>query len=333
MFDASNKIMSMMTSDWRAYSTPLTSGGSTTAPTTAPTAAEPITGYPSYSYLKTITDAIQKQFDLPVYVSDYDRYQSLQELAELPGIGPAFEGSPVRGNSNPFALIAMTKAKAYLLRSDKGTPAAQAQLMQPTGPISDMMRNAYIFRITNAQPAEPARSLDDMREKVEQDLKMVAAFDLAQTAAGPILESTRGGSMLSAAMASGKHVITTPPFNSNPYTTQPPDLGPEIKLSPKGQRDFAEQAFTLLSVFNPSTNPSPAKLITLPEDGKVYVAQLSKVSARWDANTFYTADMSVRADMHQLLAGDLRKDWFDYDAAAKRLNYQPDASQKSASND
>jgi hypothetical protein len=332
MREASNKIMSMMTSDWRAYSQQFASGSSTTAPTTSPT-AEPTTGYPSYSYLKTITDAIQKQFDLPVYVSDYDRYQSAKELSELPGIGPAFEGSGARGSSNPFAMIAMTKAKAYLARTDKGTPGAQAQLMQPTGPISDVMRNVYIFRTTDAQPAEPARNLDEVREKVEQDLKMVAAFDLAQTAAGPILESARGGSMLSAAMASGKRVITTPPFNSNPYTTTPPDLGPDIKLSPKGQHDFAEQAFMLLSVYNPSTNPTPAKLITLPEDGKVYVAQLSKVSARWDANTFYTADLSVRADMHQLLASDLRRNWFDYDAAAKRLDYQPNASQKAAANE
>jgi hypothetical protein len=328
MFDVSNKIMSMMTSDWRAYSGQFAASSSTTVPSTSPTAAAaPTTGYPSYSYLKTVTDAIQKQFELRVFVSDYDRYQSAPELAELPGIGPAFEGSAARGSMNPFALIAMTKAKAYLARSDKGTPAAQAQLMQPTGPISDAMRNAYIFRITDAQPAEPAKNLDDMREKVERDLKMVAAFDLAQTAAGPILESARGGSMLSAAMASGKRVITTPPI------TMPPELGPDIRLSPKGQRDFADQAFTLLSAYNPSTNPSPAKLITLPEDAKVYVAQLTKVSAQWNSDTFYSDDLSARAQLQSMMAANLRQDWFNYDAAAKRLNYQPNAAQKAAANE
>jgi hypothetical protein len=127
MFDVGNKVLSTMTADWRNYQQP-GAAGATTAPTTAATAS----GYPSYAYLKTLTDAIQKQFDVTIYLADYDREQSYNDLKALLGIGPASDAPAARGGRN-FADLAMTRAKSWLGRPDKDTPAAQAQLMQPMG--------------------------------------------------------------------------------------------------------------------------------------------------------------------------------------------------------
>jgi hypothetical protein len=202
--------------------------------------------------------------------------------------------------------------------------------MQPSPPLPDALGNVYIFRLTDARPAEPATNLSDVRDKVEADLRKAAGYELAKAAAKPALEAAQAGGLGGQAMAIGKRLITTEPFNSNPYTTQLPNFGPGITLTPAAVRDFAEQAFGLLAQYNPTANPNPVKLIELPEDGKLYVAQLTKITPQWDATTFYSRWLDITTGLRQALASGLRNDWFNYDAVIQRTGYKPENTQQAS---
>ena len=327
MFDIQTKITAQLANDWRTYQQSAASAGAGASTAPSATAAG---DYPSYKYLKKLADSIQKQFDVTVFANDFDRFYSADELNTLPGIGQLGETAFGRAGVK-FSDVAMQRAAPYLSGSaDKRTAAARAQLMQPSPPLPDATRDVYIFRLTDARPAEPATDLNEVRAKVEMDLRKAAGYDVAKAAAKPALEAAQSGSLNAEAMAMGKRVITTDPFNSNPYTNNPPTLGGGINLSPAAARDVAEQAFGLLAQYNPTTNAHPVKLIELPEDGKLYVAQLTNITPQWDTGTFYSRWLDVSAGLRQGLANGLRSDWFNYDAVIQRTGYKPDKAQQAS---
>jgi hypothetical protein len=92
----------------------------------------------------------------------------------------------------------------------------------------------------------------------------------------------------------------------------------------------SEQAFGLLAQYDPTTNAHPVKLIELPEDGKLYVAQLTNITPEWDASTFYARSLYVTGALREGLANNLRNDWFNYDAVIQRTGYKPEKTQQAS---
>lgn len=320
-FEVQNKIVSTLSADWRAFSQKVAAQASST---TAPDAIAAGGDYPSYDYLKRLTDSIRTQTGVNVFVADYGREHSESDLRLLGGISQAYDD--IRSAQGvDFSTIAMEKARTYLARADKGTPGGLAQLMQPAQPLMDFKRNVYIFRLTGAQLAEKAPGLDVVRDKVEADLKRRAGYEMATaTAEEQLLPAAKSGALPAAAMSMGKGVLTTEEFSTDPINRRPPNIGASIILSNSGLLDFADDAFALLSDYNATTNPNPIKLIRIPQDAKVYVAQLVKVTPQWEDRSFYSASMSATAVMRIVLARDLRHDWFNPDAVMQRLDYKPE---------
>jgi hypothetical protein len=303
MFDAQGRIISTMQSDWRAYSQ---------NPSTA-------ANYPSYAYLQNLAKQIQAQYGMTVQTTQMDRdFLSLVQLDRLPEIGHTSNGRM------DFAPYAMQLATAFFNHSDKA--AALTDLLQPAAPLKDIDGNIYIFRLTDARPAQAAPSLADVAPRVDADLRNQAAYKLAQDAAGPLLAATRNGSLITAASAMGKIIWITPPFSQGSV-----DLGKDILLSPGGEREFVRQAFGLLTQYNPDTNSHPARLIELPAEGKIYVAELLHVAPRWNQANFFNFSMEVAQELQQNQLTKLRAGWMQYDATVQRLDYKPDAAQKDSS--
>jgi hypothetical protein len=310
MFDVQGKILSKMQVGWREYSqNPSTAGGN----------------YPSYAYLQNLAGEVQAQYGMKVYPTEMDRdFLSQVQLDRLPEIGHSSNGRM------DFAPYAMQLASSHFARADKGSPVAAAQLMQPAAPLKDIDGNVYIFRLTDARRAQAAPSVDDVAPKVDADLRNQAAYKLAQDAAGPLLAATRNGSLLPAASAMGKFIWMTPPF-SKPFGGGYVELGKDIILSPEGDKEFVQQAFGLLSQYNPDTNSHPARLIELPAEGKVYIAELLHVAPRWNQANFFNYSLEVARELHQDQLIKLRAGWMQYDAVTQRLNYKPDSGSKDSS--
>jgi hypothetical protein len=307
-FDVQGKILTTMQADWRTFS----QSGKSTGPA----------GYPSYTYLINLSNQIQAQLGMRVNATEQARdFLSEKELADLPGIGPA------TSDRFPFAMYASQLGAKYLARADKNTPAARAELMQPAAPVKDINQNIYIFRIVDARPAQPAPSLADVASQVYADLRNQEAYRLTKASAAPLLTAARNGTLPAAASALGKSLWTTPAFTkqTSPY------LGMNITLSEVGEKEFIDQAFDLLTQFSPSSNPHPARLIEIPEDGKIYVAQLVNVSANWDPSNYFQYSLKAARELRVQQLLELHRGWMQYDAIVQRLGYKPEASSKDSS--
>ena len=86
-----------------------------------------------------------------------------------------------------------------------------------------------------------------------------------------------------------------------------------------------KQAFGLLDHYDPATNPHPATVIALPEQHRLFVAQVSFVNARWTAADYAEARLATAARLRQSAASAARVGWFAADAIARRTGYVPAA--------
>jgi hypothetical protein len=321
--DVQNKITSSLQTDWQLY-TRNTSRPSSSA-TSGPSAPSFRENYPSYTYLRQLADAVQAQFGLKVDVNEESRdYLSAKDLAALPGIGEASD-NPSSANGRDFAAIAMQQADAYLKQTDKNTPTARANLMKPSVPLEDGSHNIYIFRLTDARPAEPPPSAKDVAGQIDADLRTAGEYKLAKDAAQQLLSSAQTGTLASAAMATGRSVIATEPLSGNSFF-----IAAGLSLTPQATQSFINQAQQLLSHYDPKTNAHPMELIEIPSDGKIFVAQLSHISAKWTDQNFFATSLLAAAQVRSQLLLALQGNWFANAAVVQRAGYTPAANSKDA---
>lgn len=321
--DVQNKITSTLQADWQSYVRNASRSSSTSpAELSVNSLGE---NYPSYTYLRKLADAVQSQFGLKVDVNEEARdYLSAKDLAALPGIGEASD-NPSSASGRDFATLAMQQADAFLKQNDPKSPAARADLMKPSTPLEDGSHNIYIFRLTDARPAEPPPSAKDVAGQIEADLRTAAEYKLAQDAARQLLSSAQTGTLESAAMAAGRSVMTTEPISGNSFF-----IAAGLSLTPQATQFFIEQAQQLLAHYNPKTNAHPKELIEIPSDGKVFVAQLANVSAKWTDQNFFANSMFATAEVRAQLLLALQGNWFANTAVVQRVGYTPAANSKDA---
>jgi len=209
----------------------------------------------------------------------------------------------------------MQRATAYLTGSQND--AAKAQLMAPSEALFDQAGNVYIYRLTDARAAEPAPDVETVAVKIESDLRAAAAYRMALDQAKMLAAAAGKTTLVAAAAKNGLTVVDTEPFSAgNPF------LGDGITLSESGQAAFIKQAFDLLSSYDPKSAPHPMEIIELPQDGKVYVAQLAHVTPIWDASNFYQVASKATEQMRQMEQLQLMQQWLAYDQVLQRTGYQ-----------
>jgi len=308
MFDVQGKILSALQTDWRAFTQ--SSSGS----------------YPTYTYLNNLANDIKAHYGMTVYATDMDRdFLSEKELGALLTISSANNGR------QEFAPYAIQMAGTYLAGADKSSASAKAQLMQPSVPITDPISgNVFVFRLTAARQAQPTPGLAEASVKIESDLRNRAAYDMARLAADPLVVAAKAGTLPAAAIAMNKSMWTTSSF-SNSFGEAPAYLGTEITLSPGGEKDFVEQAFEMLAHYDPDKNVHPVRVIEVPQDGKLYVVRLSKLTPRWNSSNFFAMQMQVSGGLQAEQMQKLRSGWLDYDGVVQRLDYKPETSSKDSS--
>jgi hypothetical protein len=297
VLDVQNKILGTMQNDWRSWSS--SSGASASG--------EP---YPSYAYLHKLCADVQTQFKLTVFASEQDHdYLSADELAALPGIGES------EAASVPFAQGAMQRATAYLTGSQDN--AAKAQLMMPSEALFDHGGNVFIYRLTDVRAAERAPDVETVAVKIESDLRAAEAYRMAQEQAKALMAAAGKSTLAGAAAKDGLTVVNTEPFSAN-Y----PFLGDGITLSDSGQVEFIKQAFDLLSGYDPRSGAHPMEIIELPQDGKIYVAQLATVTPSWNETNFYQVSLRAGDELRAQEVLPMMQQWLSYDLVTQRTAYQ-----------
>ena len=326
-----DRLVSTMATDWVAYRNAV--GADSTAPTTAPTTAaapESSVGVPytSFEYLQKLAQQVQqnKNFGvLPTAVSIADKWLTLDDLNQLPGIGQAHMngvpvGSYIMSTALPFVPQAQREQGGWL------------RVMEPTRPMEDSNESIYIARVSAAEPSHKPVSIADVEQQLRADLLTARAYELAKADAMKLLEQARQKGLKDA--AAGQAIVT-----AGPITNRPGQVIPSLALTGPAADRFVNRAFRLLSTGSTTrpaaaattaaatTAPAAAKvvdLIELPRDGRVLVAELGDVQAMWTERSLPMEQAQIHMALGTRLMTRFLQDWFDYESVIARTRFVPE---------
>jgi hypothetical protein len=274
--------------------------------TTQPTAdGAPAPG--SFAALEAMAAEIQKSEGvLPTVVNLAEKYLSLSDLAQVPGLGTA---RSARNTLLPAELF----RRAAALHPDSRPNDALA-LLQPSEAMVDVNGDLYIVRLTDAQPRH-APTLDEVREEVRRDILRLRALEQARAEAQKALEVVRKDGI--DALGADRRVLSI----DNISAGAPVNI-PGVELSPASVGRFVEQAFDLLREVRPGSAAPVAGIIELPADGRLFVAQLVSVTPAWKDDSRMIMEAMIGGQLAQLLTEPVVNSWFDLNQVAERCDFK-----------
>ena len=258
----------------------------------------------SLARLEQIRADIQQKFHVPIELHEINQWQDAQQLSKLPGIGEAHTSS-----FDEFPKYALSFTGQVT-----GVSAVALQNWEASQALTDRLDNAYIFRLTAANPAHPPANISEVAQQVEHDWRVAQAYDLARQAAQKLLDSSKSVGLSQAARTSSLQLVTTGEFAPNTArsipnypltdTTAREDLG-------KGAQKLLEQAS--------ESDKHPEGLIELPTAQRVVVAELAGAQLAFPE---WFAQMEVVSSEQQQRAQKLADEWFSYNSVVSRLAYK-----------
>jgi hypothetical protein len=277
-----------------------------TQPTTEPSATSQPAGAPtSFALLEQIRSDIEKKYQVAIQLHDIGSdWQDDKQLAKLPGIGSAATPDGV-----PFPEYATSFAHPL------GAVAIPPSIWESSQTLTDVKQNAYVFRLTAAQPAHAPPSIADVRSQLDADCKTAQAYAQAKQAAQKIVESARTLGLSQAARLANQRVTSTPLFSPQQESEIP---GYPLQNS-SAARELLDAVGELPRIASPS-DPHPDKLIELPTARRVVVAELGGVQL---PVAIEQAKLRAVQRERQTWLEQLADEWFSYPSVVSRLDYKP----------
>jgi len=149
-------------------------------------------------------------------------------------------------------------------------------LFKPSPVLRDAAGSSYVFRLTGALPASKPGSIDEVADAVQRDWRSARAYELAMKRARELLEAARKSSLTSAAKESNLKATTTGQFDLMATTIE------GVSLPPEALAKFRFDALGLLGTAATQPTGPALRLIELPIQGKIFVAQLLTAKPRID---------------------------------------------------
>jgi hypothetical protein len=197
--------------------------------------------------------------------------------------------------------------------------------------------NAYTYRVIRVVPSAPPQSLDEVRDKVVQSLRIASAFSSARGTASELLAKSEDSGLKVAwqnrgdldlritelkesadgpTQAWGEQI--PPAFARTTYTGDP-----TVVLGIQSE-DLINAAFDAAQNFDRTSDTKPLTVVELPEHQLILVMEID------DFKPMYEEDYQARKDRDKRFITmrrnqDLIANWFDAENIRKRVNYQPPA--------
>lgn len=301
-----SRIQSILAADWLAYRNATAGKDAQSAEAPASSMGVP---YTSHEYLERLAQQIQKQYKfLPTVVSIAEPKWS-KELSALQGIGLAY------ADGLDFASYATQRAEPLLTEEEQKQAGDVLSLYEPSQPLRDFATNSfYFFRLTDAQKAQRPASLDEVRAKVTEDYRIARGYETALAKAKELAKAADPARLSSA--AEGKTVLTTGYFSNAPWATIE-----NFALSGSAQQTFMRETFALLNSVT-DADKHPARVVELPQTGKVLVIELEDVRQRADGTMTAMNQNAIQARLMSEYFADMQRKWFSYEEAQKRTGFQ-----------
>ena len=277
--------------------------------------------YDGPGYLRAVAAQAEAQFHVHVDAGGTDPL-SPEQMTTLPHLGTAYAALASSTADASLPGYVSERVTAYLTAGDPKPRAAEVELLRPSPVFTEAAGDAIdIVRLSDVKPSHPAADLDAVRAAVEADVNTAAAYGLAKAQADGLVTAAATGTLQSAAAAARITPIATQPLSIQ-------DVAIDGLVPPLGDatHDFLTQAFGLLDTFDPVRNPHPVKVIELPAQRRLIVAQLTFVNARWTPNDYYAFRVGAADVLRREQTTAANLSWFRPEAVLQRTGYKPAAS-------
>jgi hypothetical protein len=285
-----------------------TAAAPSTQPTTAPTTAAAANAFTSYAYLESVAQDVQKQFGVLPTVTNHADWIDRDAAFMLPGIGSA---RPATDESFAALLFASQPFSGS---------AAALRLHQFSRPLTDYTGNVYLFRLTEAQRAARAPSLESAMAQVAQDVRLQTAADAAKAAATALIDRAKTTEFRTVAEADGRSVVKVGPVDLRNANVDVPGL----TLAPADRDAFIAGLTDLLSSEVRDAQGRPLGAITLPAARQVLAVHVTGAPIESTPDRDYHNQLAVGVVEETELTGVVQMDWFSFDGVAKRIDFKGD---------
>ena len=259
-----------------------------------------------------------------------------RDAAELPGIGMAYardeENRPLPFSQYVFRVKGLATAPT-------GTGASlRLSLYEPTrSPLRDGSpsnpRNFYIFRVTEVSPSQVPQSLEEVRSRVEVDLREYKAYmrageqaeQLAAAADSDLAAAVEQAEDLKEKLGDQLRLLEPAPFpRVQPLSMQMVQFGmtqqrPPLVTGIGSSEEFVEACFDLAE--DAENGESPIRVVALPKLKRQAVVQ-------WVETERVTEQLyqERRAQVAQILQIEVvrafRNDWFNPERIRERTGFK-----------
>jgi hypothetical protein len=185
---------------------------------------------------------------------------------------------------------------------------------QPSQPLTNSGKIAYVFRLTAAEPAHAPADMTPLLAQVTKDWRIAQAYEQAKQAATKLAASAKTLGLAQASRTAGVPMITTGLFSpGSSRAIQGYQLTDMTALHDLGQaaRKLLEQAS--------QEDAHPSTQFELPTVQRAGVAELA--TAQLEAPEA-RAQYEVVVNERQTNMAKLAADYFAYDAVVGRLSYK-----------
>jgi hypothetical protein len=303
------KTTALLNADWVAYQKDPNKPSSLGVP------------YNSFDYLRKLSESLSKEFGVMVAIESMGQLRSSQEIGSSTDLRI---GNATLNGQISFADYAFGAAEALLPEDQRKQSMALAE-WEPSQVLRDERDNAYVFQLTEVSPSHKPAGLDEVREKVVQDVQKRLAYEAATEAGEALLKAARTSGLASAAAEAGRSVVATDFFDHGqmtPYGQLPPIVtGYEV---PTGALlRFVQQAYDLLRDAT-EQNLTAAGLIKLQPEGRLIVAELAGVEPSPSAGDPVSVQVELARQLQEQQLREFRETWFQYDAITARTGWTPE---------
>lgn len=283
--------------------------------------ADDASGYASFEYLQKLAVEMQQQTGILPVIASLNQYQTDKDLQRVDGIGQAYGQGLV--NQIPFPTYATQLAAEVVPMAERNKPIV-LPLYKPSQVLRDAAGSSYVFRLTGALPAAKPGSIDEVADAVQRDWKTARAYELTLKRARDLLDSAKRTSLASAAKEANLKSATTGTFDLLSTAIE------GVTLPTEALGKFRFDAMGLLSTAATQPTVPPLRLIELPIQGKVYVAQLLSAKPRVDTAALPMIDAMVENELTNQIGEPIIKTWYDFTQVVARTGWKDQNESKKA---
>lgn len=268
----------------------------------------------SYQYMQRLAEEIEKQFRVQISIGASGSLLGAGELAQL---GPIAQSATLANVGFPIYATITEQQRKNLVSRMPGLPQA-LELWQPSQMLRDADSNNYIFRRTAYEAEHSPKDIEEVRARVERDVKSLRAFEKAREAAEQFVAAAKQDGLAKAAEAAKRPVADTGMISRDSGVA----MG--LHLSDSGTRQFVAKAMDELLARRAAGEEQPIAAVAVEQEGRVIVARLDEVKAEWKAEQIPMLTSYVQTMTAQRLSQPMQAQWYDYNNVRDRVEYQPD---------